>query len=575
MRGRRARWWILGLVLLTALALGCSGNKPEAPPQAAAAPAQQAAGGPLFLPGLESKAPEAGGTFTRSLPADAVTLNPIVASDQVSYLVYKWIYDPLIDMDADMKPTGVLAESWETTPDGLVTLFHLRKGVRWHDGAPFTADDVLFSYEASMDPAVDAINKRPAFGAVKAVEKVDEFTVRVRWKGPYAPGLAAWVFYVMPKHLCAYAPGQGKAFNESPLGASPVGTGPFRFKEWRRGERVVLEANADYWRGRPHLDALVFKIIPQSQTQVAGFKTGQVDLAALTAEQWRQAKADPDLQKHAWFLEYLARQFFYLGWNMDGSNPFFADVRVRRAMALAMNRKGLVDSLLEGHGVLGEGPFFPGQWAADPSVKPLPYDPAKASALLDEAGWKDTDGDGVRDKDGKPFAFECLVPAEAEQFARYLEVLQQDLKRVGVDMTIRKIEWQAFLDRTHRHKFQAYLSGWGIGDDPDPFQLLHSSQAKLLPSGYGVGQNDMSYASREVDGLIAMEQGTMDLAGRQKAFYRMHQVLAEDQPITVLYWASNMALLRNSFQNVRVSPTGYGLFGWYPSLLEWWRAEAK
>ncbi|MEW6757800.1 MAG: peptide-binding protein [Acidobacteriota bacterium] len=539
---------------------------------AADAPSARTVG---LLPEFEGRAPEPGGTFTRALPADPVTLNPVVASDQISFLVYKWIFDPLIDMNEAMEPVGVLAESWETTPDGKATTFHLRRGVLWQDGKPFTADDVLFTYEAAMDPDVDAVNKRPAFTEVESVRKTDDHTVVVRWKSPYAPGLAAWVFYVMPRHLCAYPKGGGKAFNTSPAGASPVGTGPFRLGEWRRGELVVLEANPSYFRGRPHLDRLVFKIVPQSQTQFAAYQTGQLDMASLSAEQWPQVRDDAAFLRGSWIFEYTSRQFFYIGWNMDGSNPFFADARVRRAMTFAMNRQGVVDKILVGHGAVANGPFYPGGWESNPAVKPYPHDPAKAMALLDEAGWKDSDGDGIRDRGGVRFSFECLVPAEAEMFSRWLEVFQQDLRKVGVEMSVRRVEWGVFLDRTHRHAFQACLSGWNLGDDPDPHQFLHSSQGKLLPSGQGAGQNDVSYSNPEVDRLIEVQQGTFDREERREALWRIHELVAQDQPHTYLLLGSQIVAVRNRFQNVRVSRAGYGLFTWYPSLLEWWVPTEK
>ncbi len=571
MKGRRQRVTVVALFIpVIALLAACSGGKGGVPARVSAPTPPVAEGVAACMAKYKDIAPQTGGTFTRSLPANIVTLNPVIASDTLSYLAYKWIYDPLIDMNDRMQPIGVLAKSWETSANGKTTIFHLRRGVKWQDGKPFTADDVIFTYDAAMDPKVDAINKRPAFAMVRSVEKVDAFTVRVRWKAPYAPGLASWVFYIMPKHIYAYPKGHGEDFNNNPRNDKPVGTGPFVFSEWQRGRRLVLKANLNYFAGRPHLDRLVFKIIPKSQVQLAAFKTGRLDLVALSPEQWKNMGRDASLTSSAWLFSYLAHQFFFIGWNMDGSNPFFRDARVRRAMTAAMNRQGVVDKLLDGHGIVGAGPFFPRGWANNPSVKPIPYDPAAASLLLDKAGWKDSNGDGVRDKNGKPFSFECLVPAEAPQFTRFLEIFQQDLRRIGVEMTIRKVEWSVFLERTHRHSFQAFLSGWSLGDDPDPFQLLDSSQARLLPSGMGVGQNNVSYSNPEVDRLIAEEERTIDRARRKKLFQRMEVIVARDQPMTILFWNVSLAAVRKTFQGVEASPVGYGLFGWYPSMLRWW-----
>lgn len=557
---------LFGLLLLASCG-GAAEKGPTAPPPALAS---KAPGEAAFLPGYEGRAPESGGTFTRPLPAEPVTLNPVVASDQVSFLVYKWIFDPLLDMNENMETVGVLAESWETSPDGRTTTFHLRRGVKWHDGEPFTAEDVLFTYRACMDPTVDAVNKRPTFEEVSSVEAPDPYTVRVAWKTPYAPGLAAWVLHVVPRHLYDFPPGKGASFNQNPLNARPVGTGPFRFVEWRRGEAVVLEANPDYHRGRPHIQRLVFKILPQAQTQLAAYRTGALDMTGLAAEQWDEVRKDPRFLESSWVFEYPSRQFFFIVWNLDGSVPLFADRRVRKALALALNRKGVVEKILGGHGTLLSGPFYPGGWEYNPAVAPLPHDPGEASRLLEEAGWRDTDGDGLRDRGGKPLSFECLVPAEADMFSRWLEVFQQDLQKVGVRMEVRKLEWGVFLDRTHRHRFQAYLSGWSLGDDPDPFQLLHSSQGKLLPSGMGAGQNDGSYSNPEVDRLVEEQQRTFDREARRKALWRIHEIVAEDQPHAYLFAATQTTAVRNRFQNVKASRAGYGLFTWYPSLLEWW-----
>lgn len=569
---------ILALSLAAAFSVGCSsgrGGAEKAP--AATSPAQVS---PLerivaFLPGYENKPPEEGGIFTRAIPSEVVTFNPVVASDFTSYIVYKWIFDPLIDTGEDGKLTGVLAESWETSPDNKVTTFHLRKGVAWHDGKPFTADDVLFTYQAAMDPDVDAVNKRPVFEPVAKVEKAGDFTVKVTWKRPFAPGLAAWVLYIMPKHVYGYTGGDGKSFNRNPRNDAPVGTGPFTFSEWKRGDRVVLTANPAYFAGRPHLKNLVFKIIPSGQTQMAAYKTGQIDMTAISAEQWKQIKNDAAFLRDNWVFEYYTLQFYYIGWNQDGSNPFFADPKVRQAMTLALNRQGIVDKVLDGHGLVSSGPFNAKGWEYNPGVQPMPCDPKRAAALLDEAGWKDSNGDGLRDKNGKNFSFECLIPAEAEQFARFLELFQQDLKRVGVELQIRKLEWGAFNDRTHRHQFQAFLSGWQIADDPDPFQLLHSSQAKLLKSGVGQGQNDCSYRNPEVDKLIEEERASFDAEVRKRTFWRIHELVAQDQPHTYLFQVSSMAAVKNRFQNVRVSRAGYGLFTWYPSLVRWWYAKER
>lgn len=529
--------------------------------------------GPVYLPGMEGRTPDAGGTLRRALPGEPATLNPVVANDALSYQIYKLVFDPLIDTGKDLKPVGVLAESWTVGPDKKSYTVKLRKGATWHDGKPVTADDVLFTLAAIRDEKVDSGSKRASFQDV-AVTKVDAQTVRFVWKEPYAPALTELVLYIIPKHVYGYPAGQGDALNKNPRNAQPVGSGPYKFVEWKRGESITLEANPAYWRGRPHLDKVLVKIIPQLQTENSAFLTGALDLTRLTPDAFDKYRADAEFKKKYALLEYPVRNFFYLGWNLDGSNPFFQDKRVRQAMTYALNRAGIVEKVLKGHALLCTGPGSPGSWNLDPGLKPYPYDPKKAAALLEEAGWKDTDGDGVRDKGGKPFEFEVLYPQEAGDFQRFLEFFQQDLRKVGVRMTLRPLEYSVFMGRTDRHQFQAVLNGFAMGDDPNPHTLFHSSQAKLLPTGEGAGDNDGSYVSAEADRLLDAQLRATDFKERQKLLWQLHALLAEDQPLTFLFTPMTTVAVSNRLQAVEASP-GYGLFIWYPGPLDWWIPKEK
>jgi peptide/nickel transport system substrate-binding protein len=516
-------------------------------------------------------APVDGGVFRRALPAEPATLNPVIAADVPSYFVYKYIFDPLLDMDADKKLVGVLVQSWTVSKDSKTVTLNLRKNVLWHDGKPFTADDVIFTFQAIKDDAVESQGKRAMFDRIASFKKVDPYTIVITWKEAYAPGLSDLVLYIVPKHIYGYIAGKGDAFNRNPRNAEPVGTGPYRFVEWRRGQYLTLQANDRYFRGRPHLDKLVFKIIPQAETEFAAFQTGELDLTRLTPDRFDKTKGDQAFNKKARILEYPTRQYFYIAWNQDGSNPFFKDVNVRRALALAMNRQGIVEKALHGHALLSSGPFLPGSWEADPSVKPLPYDPRQAAKLLDEAGWKEANGDGLRKKDGVPLEFECLCPQESLEMQRFLEFFQQDLQKVGVSMKIRPLEWSVFMGRTRRHQYQAFLLGYSVPDDPSPYGQFHSSQAAILQSaGEAVGENDFSYKNPAVDALLEEQQRALDPKARQQLLWRIHQALASDQPACFLFVPTSLAAISSKYQGVKVSPAGYGLFSWYPAVLDWW-----
>ncbi|HNQ77080.1 MAG TPA: peptide-binding protein [Acidobacteriota bacterium] len=559
-------------IFILLLACGRGGEDKKAPPPAESTVIKD---GRLYTRGFEEREPENGGVFRRSLPSEPVTLNPVVAADMTSYLAYKWIFDPLLDMDKDMKLTGVLAESWEMSPDGLTLTFNLRKNAKWHDGRPFTSDDVIFTLDAIRDRSVEAINKRASLERVASYSKLDDFTVEIKFREKYAPSIFDFVLYIVPKHVYGYPKGEGKKFNSHERNASPVGSGPFRFVSWKRGESIELSANPDYFRGRPRVDSLVLRIMPLLETEHSAFLTDTLDLTRLSPEMWEKTSADPAFKQKAHLLEYPSRNYFYIGWNQDGSNPFFADRIVRKAMTLAINREAFISKILKGHALPCTGPFFPGSGDSDPSVSPLPCDPAEASRLLDEAGWKDTNGNGIRDKAGVEFEFECIYAQEARDYQRFLEFFQQDLKKAGVSMKLRPVEWSVFLKRTHTHKFDAFLSGYSFGDDPNPYSMYHSSMAELLPSGEGKGENDVSYVNPDLDRLLDEQLLETDPGKRQKILWKIHGIIHEDQPYTFLVVPKSLAAVNNRFQGVDLSEKGYGLFTFYPALLDWWVPKEK
>jgi peptide/nickel transport system substrate-binding protein len=566
---------VLMAIFFFLLACGQSTEKPGAQKDGAQSSNTVSKDGRLYLKGFESKSPENGGTFRRSLPSEPVTLNPVIAADMTSYLVYKWIFDPLLDVDKDMNLVGVLAESWDMSGDGLTLTLKLRKNVKWHDGTPFTADDVIFTFDCIKDPDVEAINKRASMERIASYQKTDDYTVVVKFKEKFAPSITDLVMYIIPKHIYGYAKGEGKKLNSHSGSTSPTGTGPFKFVSWKRGESITLSANEDYFRGRPHVDSFILRIMPSLETEYSAFLTDSLDLTRLSPELWEKASADSTLKQKAYLLEYPSRQFFYLAWNQDGSNSFFADKNVRKAMTYAINRDAFINKILKGHAITCTGPFFPGGLDASPNVTPLPYDSKTASKLLEDAGWKDTNGNGIRDKNGVEFEFECLYAQEARDYQRFLEFFQQDLKKVGVSMKLRPVEWSVFLKRTHTHKFEAFLSGYSFGDDPNPYSMYHSSMAKLLPSGEGEGENDVSYKNPELDKLLEEQLVTTDKGQRQKILWKIHETINEDAPYTFLVVPKNLAALNCRFQNVDLSQKGYGMFTFYPALLDWWVPKEK
>ncbi|NMC00377.1 MAG: hypothetical protein GYA35_08880 [Thermoanaerobaculaceae bacterium] len=552
------------------LMISCSKEPSKPKEEKEPVKSQTSTGSPLTLKEYEGKTPEFGGSFRRTLPSEPVTLNPVVAADMTSYLVYKWIFDPLFDMDKDMHLIPVLVESYKFSEDGLSLTLNLRKDVKWHDGKPFTADDVIFTFDAINDKSVEAINKRAAFEKVSEYKKVDNYTVLVKFKEQYAPVLYDFVMYIVPKHIYEYPKGKGEKFNSHPNNEQPIGSGPYKFVSWKRGESVTLKANLDYFNGSPFIEDIIFRIMPSLETEYSSFLTDSVDLTRLSPELWENVQNDTSIKSKANLLEYPSRQYFYIGWNEDGSNPFFNNKNVRTAMTYAINVDAFINKILKGHALPCTGPFYPGSDFCDPEVVPLKYSPEKAIALLEQEGYKDTNGNGIRDKNGIELEFECIYAQEARDYQRFLEFFQNDLKRVGVSMKLRPVEWSVFLKRTHTHKFESFLSGYSYGDDPNPFMMYHSSMAKLLPSGEGAGENDVSYSNPEVDKLLEEQLRETNPEKRAQILRKIHKIVYEDQPYTYLVVPKNLVAINKRFQNVEYSQKGYGLFTFYPALLKWW-----
>ena len=483
---------------------------------------------------------------------DASNLIPLLASDSTSHDIAAMVYNGIVKYDKDLNIVGDLAESWEVSPDGLVLTFHLRKNVKWHDGFPFTADDVLFTYKATIDP------KTPTpyagdFLKVKKAEAPDPYTFRVTYDKPFAPALSSWGSAVLPKHLL-----EGKDITKSPLARHPVGTGPYKFKQWITGQKIALISNRDYFEGRPYIDGYLMRVIPDMATMFLELRAGGIDRMGLTPIQFaRQTNSNLFKRK---FNKYRYLSFFYtyLGYNLK--NPIFADKKVRQAISYAINRKEIIEGVLLGLGQVATGPYKPGTWAHNANVKKYPYNPLKAKELLAEAGWKDGDGDGILEKEGRPFVFEIITNQGNEVRAKCAEIIQRRLAEIGIKAKIRIIEWAAFVtDFINKRKFDAVILGWTIPLDPDNYDVWHSN--KTAPEEL----NFISYNNRDVDELLEEGRSTFDQNERKKCYDRIQEIIAEEQPYAFLYVPDALPIINARFRGIKPAPLGigYNFIKWY------------
>jgi peptide/nickel transport system substrate-binding protein len=500
--------------------------------------------------------PAYGDTIIQASIADVSGFIPNITSDGASHEIGNLIYNGLVTRDGNLNFVGELAESWEFSKDCLDLTFHLRKNARWHDGRPFTADDVVFTYDAMIHPKTPTAYKDD-FLAVDRLTVVDPQTVRVHYKQPHAMALDSWGMWMLPKHrLAAYVP-RG-TLRDAPENRSPIGTGPYKFREWRAGEKIILTSNPDYFAGPPYISRVVHRIIPSQATIFLELKARGVDASVLTAIQFQRQTDYPAFRKAYNKYRYAGNTYTYFGFNLKDSR--FADRRVRQAFAYAIDKAELIEGVVAGLGAEATGPYKPGTWAYNPNVRRYPYDPARARALLAEAGWKDTDGDGIVDRNGKPFAFEILTNQGNDERKKVAEVIQSKLRAIGVSTEIRILEWATFIkEYVQKRRFDAIVLGWGIGEDPDQYEIWHSS--KTGPDDL----NHISYANAEVDRLL--EQGRIHCTEKDRVPYyrRLQEVLAEDQPIIFLYFRDALPVVSSRVFGVKPAPNGimYNFNEWY------------
>ena len=493
--------------------------------------------------------------------ADAKRLIPLLASDSASGDISGLIYNGLTKYDKNIKITGDLAESWDVSPDGLQITFYLRKGVKWHDGVEFTADDVLFTYKTVIDPKIPTPYSSN-YGPVEKVEVLGKYIVRVIYKEPYVPALESWGMGIIPKHIL-----DGRDITSDYYSRNPIGTGPYKLKEWVTGQKVVLEAFDGYFEGRPNIDKYIARIIPDTATMFLELKFGGIDFMGLTPPQFKLQADSEFFNKYFQKFRYPAFGYTYLGYNLRDEK--FSDKRVRQALTHAINKKDIIDGVLLGYGMPCTGPFPPESWAYNPNIKDLEYSPEKALMLFAEAGWK-KGKNGLIEKNGKPFSFTVLVNQGNEARLRTAQIIKENLKKVGVDVKIRVLEWQAMLHEfIDKKRFEAVIMGWALSRDPDAYDIWHSSKTKE-------GEfNFISYKNDDVDRLLLEGRRTFDMEKRKKIYHRIHEILADDQPYTFLYVPDALPVLHKRFKGVEKAPIGiwYDFIHWYvpKNRIGWYR----
>ncbi len=508
---------------------------------------------PVAAPCTGTERPDYGGTIIVGSIGDASNLIPMLSSDATSHEIAGLIYNGLVKYDKNLNLVGDLAESWTISNQGKTITFHLRRGVKWQDGAPFTSADVLFGFNTIINPKTPTAYAGD-FLEVEKAETPDPYTFKVTYKQPFAPALSSWGdIVVLPRHLL-----EGKDITKSPLSRRPVGLGPYRLKLWKTQERIELEASPSYFDGRPYLDGYIMRIIPDPATMFMELKAGGLDWMGLSPVQYRRQTDTEFFRKHFRKYKYLSFSYTYLGYNL--THPFFKDRRVRQAISYAIDKKEIIRGVLQGLGVVATGPYKPDAWFYNPHVRRYPYDPERAKRLLAECGWKDRDGDGILDRNGVPFSFTVLTNQGNSLRDKTAQIIQYRLRQIGIRMNIRQLEWTAFInDFIDKRRFEAVILGWTLGQDPDLYDIWHSS--KTGPKEL----NFIGYKNSEVDRLLIMGRRTFDMEKRKRIYFRIQEILAEDQPYTFLYVPMALPIIDARFHGIKPAPAGISY-----NFIRWW-----
>lgn len=491
------------------------------------------------------------------LSAEPATLNPITSTDAYASNINDYIYESLLKRDEKtMQLVPVLADSWEISEDHLTYTFHLKKNIKWQDDQPFTAKDILFSFDRIRDPKVDSAHLRNYYQDIERLEVIDDYTVRYHYRIPYFRALEfCGGIPIVPTHLFS----KTEDFNQSAIGRSPVGTGPFQFLRWDTGKEIVLIRNEQYWGEKPKLERVVFKVITDSTVALQVLKKGGLDLMSLRPIQWVKQTNNERFHNNFQKIKYYLPSYSYIGWNLR--KPMFSDPGVRQAMTMLLNRESILKELLFNLGTIVTGNFYINSPAYNHEIKPYPYDPQGAVALLKTAGWEDHDGDGILDKDGAPFAFEFLISAGSKFAEQLATILQENLKQVGIQMSIRKLEWAVFIQNIQQHQFDACTLAWSLSWESDPFQLWHSSQADK-------GSNFVGFKNAEADQIIETARKEFNAEKRNELYRRFHEIIHDEQPYTFLFTTEALVAVARRFQNVQVYPMGL-------APREWWATEQE
>lgn len=510
---------------------------------------------PNFSPNVETEVegPRLGGTLVIAHWGDPLSFNPDAQVDDAGYAMHSLIFNKLVTLDVDYNVIPDLAYKWEVSDDGLVYTFYLYDNVTWHDGTPFTAKDVKFTLEA-IDKFKGVAAHDIKTSNIEKIEIVSDYVVKIYLKEPYAPFLQFLAWYgtfILPEHIYGKVD-DWLSPNFTAL-QQPVGTGPFKLEEWVKGDHVTLVANENYFKGRPYLDKIVFKIIPDATAALQSFLAGEADVL-----NHRPSLTEiPKLKETEGVIVQIRSvpSRWYMCFNMR--HPPLDDVRVRKAIAMAINRSEIVEKAENGYGEVAEGTYTPAiAWAYNPNAKLPPFDPDEANRILDEAGY-------ARGEDGFRFKLTYVSWQGPEEEAMG-QIIKESLKKIGIDVEIKVLEFSLWLEKVYKGDEFDFTVVDGF-QGPDPANLRFRVTGETPET-----LNLAHYKNEEVERLFEKAEKIADIKERQKLYFRIQEILAEDLPYLPLVELVAFRIYKSKFHGFPWDEEVKGTVGYYDFSKVWW-----
>ncbi len=471
-------------------------------------------------------------TLHLSISSNPSRINPILATDSASGEISSWIFNALVKYDKDGNVVPELAKSYHFL-NKTTLIFKLKSNVKWSDGKPFSAKDVLFTYKLITSPKVFT-PYADDFKDIKSVEALDDYTLKVTYKHPYFKAVEIWMMGILPYHLWK----DEKDPMTSKLNFHPIGTGPYTLKGFEVSKDIRLNANKNYFLHKPHIDKIVYSFMPDPSTQFLMLKSHKLDVGSISPLQYER-QIDKEFKKFYNIYEMPSHGYTYMGFNLK--NRKFSDIRVRKALSLAVDKKELADILFFGHAKPCLGPFMPGTFAYNDKIKLQKVDIKRAKELLKQAGY---------DKN-HPLKFTLTTNSNNSTRVYAAQILQYQFAKIGVKMKIRTLEWQAFLNTVIAPRnFEAILLGWGLGLMPDAYSIWHGDSDKMG------GFNFVHYHNKEVDKLIIEAEKSIDKKTLAKIYKEIFRLIVEDKPYIFLYIPNSITVVNKRIKNVTPSIIG-------------------